>query len=477
MKKALFIIIPIVLILGGVLGGAYYIYENTININTIYSGITIDGYEVSGKTKNGAIEFLMGQKEIEDMDRSINFFHEDYNYEVTLKDFGYTYDYENAVDKAYELGRHGNPFVRYKEINELKNSGFDISLEPEYDRDLVLKIVDKIEDDVNQEKKDATFDFNGGSFKVTDDINGKSVVKGDLINLIVDNIYELKDLEIPVETEAPKVTKELLARINGVIGEFSTSFKGSSSGRIQNIRQASKSVSNLLLLPGDEVSFNETVGPINQSTGFTEAPVILNGELTPGLGGGVCQSSTTLYNALLLADVSIVERHPHSIAASYVPRGTDGAVARGYLDLKFKNDYDFPIYTQSKIIGDRIYFQIYGDTKAKDYTVKIEPELIETRPYNVREIFDETAAPGTREMQQEGRTGYKVRTFKSIIKDGKVIERKQITFDYYRERDFIYKVGPALPVSQTPDTSVPVDSMDSVESPIDEDTEVIDVLP
>lgn len=79
-----------------------------------------------------------------------------------------------------------------------------------------------------------------------------------------------------------------------------------------------------------------------------EAPVIVNGELTPGMGGGVCQTSTTLYNALLLADVNIVERHPHSIAARYVPKGTDGAVASGFLDLKFKNNFDFPIYTSSK---------------------------------------------------------------------------------------------------------------------------------
>ena len=201
-------------------------------------------------------------------------------------------------------------------------------LEPEYDRELVLELVDKIEKEINQDSTDATFDFNNGNFIVTQEKTGYKLDKSELINLLVDNIYELEDINLPIEVTEPKITKELLSRINGVIGEFSTSFKGSSYGRVQNIKVSANRLSNLLILPGDEISYNETVGPINSDTGFMEAPVILNGELTPGMGGGVCQTSTTLYNALLLSDLTIVERHPHSIAASYVPRGTDGAVAK-----------------------------------------------------------------------------------------------------------------------------------------------------
>lgn len=481
MKKSLLILLLVVIVLGGVLGGAYYIYDTTINIDTIYSGVKIDGYDLGGKRPEDAISFISLQKQADDMDKSISLSYLDKTYDVSLNELGYTYDFNKAVDEAYSLGREGNPFERYSTIKDLKKGRKNIELESIYDSDLILKLVDKIEEDLNQEALDASLEFNGGSFVVTEDKPGVTLKKSDLINMIVDSINNPQDIDIPVEIVEPKVTKELLGRVNGLIGQFSTSFKGSSSGRIQNIRQAAKSVSNLLVLPGEEISFNEMVGPIGISTGYTQAPVIVNGELTPGLGGGICQASTTLYNALLLSDVKIVERHPHSIAASYVPRGTDGAVARGYLDLKFKNDFDFPIYIQSNIVGNNIHFYIYGDRNSKDYTVKIEPELIETIPYKVHEIYDESLAPGTRVLQQEGRTGYKVRTYKSIIKDGKVIERNQITYDYYRERAYIYKVGPGLPETvengQEPTLETISQPLETPDQPIDDDIEVIDLLP
>ncbi len=478
MKKPLFLILLIVIILGGVLGGAYYIYENTINIDVIYRGVKIDGYDVGGRTPEDALNFISLQKETDDVDKSIKLSYLEKNYNIDIYDLGYTYDFNKAVNEAYNLGREGNPFQRYNTIKELKKGDYSIELKPEYDRELVLKLVDDIEEDLNQEAKDATLEYDGTTFIVTKEQLGIATKKSELIDLLLDSNQDSEDIQIPVDVVEPKVTEKSLSRVNGVIGEFSTSFKGSSSGRIQNIKQASKSVNNLLVLPGEEISFNEEVGPIGSSTGYMEAPVIVNGELTPGLGGGVCQSSTTLYNALLLSDVTIVERHPHSIAASYVPRGTDGAVARGYLDLKFKNDFDFPIYIQSNISGNRIHFYIFGDKNSKDYTVKIEPELIQTIPYKVKEVFDATLAPGTRVLQQEGRTGYKVRTFKSIIKDGNVVERKQITYDYYREKDFIYRVGPALPVVPKPTEatiSQPEDIVEPIES--EENIEVIDLEP
>ena len=476
MKKVFLIVLPLIII-GGLLGGGYYLYENTINTNAIYKGISIDNYDVGGMSKEKAIEFLKAQKEIDDNEKSFNLLYEDKSYHVSIKDIGYSYGYEQIVEEAYDLGREGNLIERYKTIKEIEKNGKQLFMEPEYDRDLVLKLVEDIEKDLNKDSVDAVFDFNNGKFKISDERIGIKTDESKLINLLIDNMYEMEDITIPVEIIEPKVTKAMLSRINGVIGEFSTSFQGSASGRIKNVELSSKAMSNLLIMPGHEVSYNNTLGPVQAKYGYMEAPVIVNGELTPGMGGGVCQSSTTLYNALLLADMTIVERHPHSIAAAYVPKGTDGAVASGYLDLKFRNDYDFPVYTYSKIVGNRVYFYIYGDTTVKNYTVKIEPQLIETIPYKEKEIYDATLEPGAREMTQEGRNGYKVKTYKSIIKNGKVIDRKQITYDYYREKDFIYKVGPELPSkANTGETSNPGSSDEkAVDNPTDESIEVIDL--
>lgn len=489
MKKILLIVLPIIIIIGGLLGGGYYIYDNTINTNVIYDGVKIDELDVGGKTKTEALTYIKDQKEVEDTSKAMNLSYEEHSYDISLKDFGYSYNFESAVDEAFEIGRDGNPFERYKIIKDIEKNGKTVALEPNYDRDLVLKVVDKISDEINQESVDAKFNFNNGNIQVTEDKTGKNLKKSELINLIVDNIYELEDIILPVEITEPKYKKDFLGRINGVIGEFSTSFKGSSAGRVHNIKLSASSLSNKLIMPGEQVSYNETTGPRQAQLGYQEATVIVNGELTPGMGGGVCQTSTTLYNALLLANLTILERHPHSIAAAYVPRGTDGAVATGYLDLKFRNDYDFPIYTYSKVVGDRLHFYIYGDKNRKDYTIKIEPVLVQTIPYKIKEVFDAKAVPGSRIIAQEGRTGYKVKTYKSIIKDGKVLEKTQITSDYYRERDFIYKVGPTLPAPVVPVPAPvvpapvvppvvpPVTSIDPIVQPIDPEEIVVDLLP
>lgn len=465
MKKILLILLPIIIIFGGVLGGGYYIYDNIINTNAIYEGVKIDSYEVGTKDKAQALVYLKEQKEKDDIIISLHLFHNDKTYDIKLADLGYTYDYETAIDSAYNIGRDGSLFERYKRIMEVKKNGELIALDPLYDRDKILLVVENIANDIDQEGIDSTFNFNNGKMIVTDHKDGRTLNKELLAKLIEDNIYEPEDIEMPVDVVKPKFTKDFFGRINGIIGEYSTSFKGSSAGRIHNIKLSAESLNNKLIMPGEEISYNSTTGPRQSKFGYKEAPVIQNGELTPGIGGGVCQTSTTLYNALLLSDLTITERHPHSIAASYVPRGQDGAVATGYLDLKFKNDYDFPIYLNSKVVGDRVYFYIYGDTKSKDYTIKIEPELIATIPYNTKEIFDATALPGSRQLVQEGRTGYKVRTYKSIIKNGVVISREQISYDYYRERDYIYKVGPAAPVFN-----------ESQPEPVEEET-VEEILP
>ncbi|MDD2446530.1 MAG: VanW family protein [Tissierellia bacterium] len=473
MKKVYLILLLVIVILGGILGAGFYVYNTEINTGSIYRGITIDNYDIGGMTKIEALNFIKENKQNDYQDKTFKLSYGNKNYIVTLNDIGYSYDYESAIEEAFNIARKGNPIGRYISINELKSHKKEIRIEPEYDKNLLLELVDRIKKDFNQHSIDATFDFNNGDFIVTEENKGTILKESELINLLVDNMDKLEDINIPVEVKEPVITKELLNRINGVIGEFSTSFKGSSYGRIQNIKIAAQKVSDLLVLPGDEISFNETVGSVTSNTGFKEAPVILNGELTPGMGGGICQTSTTLYNALLLADVKIVERHPHSIAAVYVPRGTDGAVASGYLDLKFKNNFDFPIYITSKSVGNNIYFYVYGDTAAIDYTVIIEPELLQTIPYRVHETLDPDAEPGSREILQEGRTGYKVRTYKSIIKDGKVVDRYQINYDYYREKDFIYKVGPELPENNQPE-EVTVPLLDEIQEIIDEEPSIVD---
>lgn len=444
-NKKVWIILPILIIVAAILSGGYYVNNNIIETDRIYEGVTVDNISLSNMTKEEAYNYLKSKKESEQVKTEMKLNYEEFNFSISLEDLGFKYEFENAIDEAYNIGREGNYFDRFKQIRNLKNNPKNIELSSNYNFSKVDSIVDNIAEKINIEEQNSEFDFNGGNFIVKDHVVGRNLDSSKLEKLIKDNAAELNDIEIPVETVMPEYTKEFYSSINGVIGEYSTSFVGSAHGRKENIKVSARALNNKLLLPGEELSYNNTIGPIKREFGYLEAPVIVAGDLTPGMGGGVCQTSTTLYNALLLADMKILERSPHSIAATYVPKGQDAAVARGYLDLVFKNEFDFPVYTVSKVVGDTLTFKIYGDTTKKDYTVKIEPELLEKIDYTVIENLDETLAPGTKQLEQDGRTGYKVKTYKTIIKDGKIIKKTPITQDYYRERNYIYKVGPTPP--------------------------------
>ena len=114
-------------------------------------------------------------------------------------------------------------------------------------------------------------------------------------------------------------------------------------------------------------------------------------------------------------------------------------------DLKFRNDFDYPVYFDSKIIGDRVYFYVYGDKQTRDYSVKIDSEIIETIPYKEEIILDKTLEPGSKVLVQEGRNGYRVNTYKSIIKSNKTVSKDLISKDFYKPRNFIYRVGKNFP--------------------------------
>lgn len=442
MKRSVIVFISIAaIVISAALGSGFYIYKNILNVDTIYRGVTIDGYDVKNKTMEQALMYVREKKDTEIKGRSMNLVYGQKVYKIDLDQIGFSYDYDKAVKIAFKLGRQGNLLNRLKDIRKIKH-GIEVPLESSYQYEKIETIVNNISQEINMDSVDAILKFNKGKITVDDEVIGKKLTQDDLISKIEENIFLLKDIDIPVENIEPRLTKRFLSRINGVIGEFTTSFKGSSKGRIENIKLSANAISNKLILPGEELSYNNLTGPRSAQSGYQEANVIIGGELTPGLGGGVCQTSTTMYNALLLSDITILERHPHSIPANYVPYGQDAAVAYGYLDLKFRNDFDFPIYTYAKVVGDNLYIYIYGDTKSKDYTVKIKPEIVEKIFANTEEIFDSTLIPGTKIDVQKGRTGYKVNTYKSIIKDGKVISKKQITTDHYRKKDYIYKIGP-----------------------------------
>ncbi|QQY80256.1 vancomycin resistance protein YoaR [Keratinibaculum paraultunense] len=440
-KRSLNLLILLISITAIILGLGAYGYYKVLSTNQIYEGVSVDEFDLSFKTKEEALNFIRSSKEKELDEKNMVLSYEDKVYDINIREFDFKYNYDDAVNKAYSIGRKGNIINRITDIIDTKKNGVNISLNSSYDKNKINEFAGRIAQEIDLEMKEAEFHFNNGNITITDEVIGKKVKQEELIQLIENNIYDLNPIEIPVEIIKPTRTRELLSRINGVIAEYFTSFKGSKKERIENIKISAQALSKKIIMPGEIFSFNEVVGPRKKEFGYKEANIIKKGEFIPDVGGGVCQTSTTLYNALLLADVEIIERSPHSVPVKYVNLGQDAAVSYGFLDLKFRNNFDFPLFIHSRIMGDRLHIYIYGDKASKNYSIKIEPKVVETIEPKEEIVEDSALEPGTKELVQEGRKGYKVHTYKHIIKNGKIVETKLISRDFYKPRNYIYKTG------------------------------------
>ena len=421
-----------------------YVYAKILNTEEIYKNINVENFHLGGMTRQEAISFLKDKMDTSQV--QIRLYEDNQEYLIALDEINFKYNIEDSVDKAFAIGREGNIFERYSEIREIEKNSKNIGLSYEFNTDQIRNKLDVVEE-LNSQAKDAII-------KIENEIIIEEEKIGRKVNIdkLMENInYEVANwdrnkeiisVKIPIEVDMPKYTREYYSQINGIIGEYSTSFAGSSWGRINNVRIATNRLNNSLLHPGEILSYFNKIGPITTSQGYSEAPVIIDGELNPGIGGGVCQPSTTLYNAALLADLTVVERYPHSIAPAYVPRGMDAAIVNANRDLKFKNNLSYPVYIKSFVSGDRVYFRIYGDAKNREYSIRISSEVIERIPHKVHERLDNSLEAGYRELLQQGRDGYKTITYRSLVKNNQVVETSIINRDYYRERDYIYLVGP-----------------------------------
>ena len=196
-------------------------------------------------------------------------------------------------------------------------------------------------------------------------------------------------------------------------------------------------------------SFNETVGPRTAKTGFRSAPVIMpDKSLQDDYGGGVCQSSSTVYNAALRADLEIVERYHHSFPIAYVPIGLDATVSYGGADLKFRNNKDLPIFIRTYSVGDNVYVEIYGEKFPNNGEISCSSTVKSVVPAPApKRILDKNGKyvrePGGQYEYVKSRNGYRVTSYKTYYENGKKIWTKVIANDYYRPIQGIIYYRPA----------------------------------
>ncbi|HIX90958.1 MAG TPA: VanW family protein [Candidatus Agathobaculum pullicola] len=260
---------------------------------------------------------------------------------------------------------------------------------------------------------------------------------------------------IPVATTAVKVTAEDLKTklFTDTLAQTSTWLDESNTPRTNNVRLASAAINGTILNPGDEFSYNNVVGERTEARGYKPAGAYSGGKIIEEFGGGVCQPSSTLYMAVLRADLEVTERHNHSFTVAYTPLGEDATVDYGNLDFRFKNNTDYPVKVLAEQTGGKMIMTIVG-TKTSDKTVDTRTEVLETYTPQTIEKKDSSMMAGQTRVDITPITGYATRTYQVITENGKTTEVLANKSTYVK-RDKVVYVGTKQPAPTTPQTPAP----------------------
>ena len=448
-KKAILIPGIIVVALAAVAVVAFFVMNATINEvpkNAIANNVYVGDINVSGMTKKEAKAEIKKQLK-EYQDQTVVLSAEGTEEKVTFDDLGFKIkNLDKAVDEAISYGKDGFILTRYKLIKDLEKESYSVELEYGVDEINIKDVLNTKITFMENQAQNATIKREGGKFVITDGKSGKKVEVEESVKLIQE--YFDKDwkkneehkIALSTVVDEPDITSEELEKITTEIGTYSTYF-GTSDNRGKNIINATKKLNGILLMPGEEYSVENGMKPFTPANGYYEAGAYLDGKVVQSLGGGVCQVSTTLYNALILAEVEITERHAHSMTVDYVPHSMDAAIAEGSKDLRFKNNSDAPIYVEGATVAGKIVFTVYGQAPSnKNRKVSYVSEILSKTP--TKKVYVATQAPiGTFTNVQYGRDAIKAKLWKVVTENGKQVSKEAFNTSNYRSCQGKYEVG------------------------------------
>lgn len=447
MKKRFTILISIlisilIVIILFILFKIYMLVESYEDI--IYKGISINEIDVSLLNKERAIRKVTENTVKLNENRNILIYVDEEEYKISFKELKIEENIEEIVDLALSYGKKDKFSYRYKYIKEGIERNFKTSITfDEKDFDTVLKLICKEQD---MSPINAVIEHDWSGFKVTPHQIGRKVDEVVLrqdIKEAIDNNRDGTDIIVNVlfKQVEPKIYEEDLKKIDTIISSYSTSFQNSSEGRKRNIQVAATYLNNRVIMPGEEFSFNKIVGATTSGKGYLYAKVIKNGNYVDEIGGGVCQVSSTLYNAILKTGLSITERRNHSKVINYVPRGQDAMIAYGTSDFKFVNTFKYPVLLESKITNDMLTFNIYSNKDGTNYLYEVRNEIVKEIKPKKEVIYDYGLSEGTVIVEQEGKNGYVINTYRVRYEEGELVEKILVSESVYAVKNTIVRVG------------------------------------
>ena len=424
-------------------------YRQYMDSDCIFPGVYIDGIHVGGLTKEEAAAAVSQVQGGAGSD-----------FAITVNVAGYTWSIDSGavplyrninevVAQAYAVGRVNTTAIRGTTTTPFRQrlaTVQDAASNPRayytvttYDRDVVRQIIDDIAASVNREPVNAsvaTFNPSTKEFTFNSDESGLYIdaeqIYQNVTGMLDSGMYQGTVWAEPSILLA-EVTKAELMNSFGLVSSFTTETT-SNANRNTNISLSAQAISNQTVLPGETFSFNQATGQRTAEKGYKSAAAIAGGETVEEIGGGVCQTSTTLFNAVARANLKIVDRDPHAWPSTYVDKGEDATVNWPNLDFKFQNDTEWPIFIVAYYANRKVTVEIYGKMLDEGVTIDLvsETTYVKEPPTEPLYVYNASLSVGTEKTTVKARTGYTVVTYKVWYKNGQEIKREKLHTSNYK---------------------------------------------
>ena len=436
-------IIAIILILLG--AGAVGVMMALLQQDTIYPGVHVAGTDVGGLTESQAESKLASVAE-QKARKSVTIRCEGKTFNPTLGEIGWQMPVDACMEQAYGFGREGNVLVRLRDVLSARRKGVELHVYT-FSKQTATRFLEKAAESINRLPRNARLEFNAGAMRPIPEVPGLKLdieKSRERMAEMVDagpNEFDLVTASLP-----PEVTTADFKGIDGVIASYSTPYKPWERDRTYNLKIACKAINGTLIKSGEVFSYNKTVGPRLKEYGFRDALMFVDGQVETGTGGGVCQVSTTVYNAALLSNLQILRRTHHSRPVVYAPVGRDATVAYPAIDLEFKNTTDAPIYIVASVGAKTVNVAMLGK---KSDGMKIELQAVGHRVIAAAGT-DQVETPGLEKpiVKEAGRAGHQVSIYRIVKEGGEIVKRELISKDYYPPERRIIAIPASEPDAQ-----------------------------
>lgn len=418
--------------------------------DTISKNVYIGGVNVSGMTEEQAtkaVEEKLGKGTGGNYTVKIG----DETTTATAENFGMEWTNREVVHEAMEVAKGGNLIKQYKDKKDLQvePKNFEVAYAP--NEQAVKTYVEKLAEEYNRDAEEGDITFANGYPEVTGGETGIAVNVDQSVSSIMKALEgDGTELTVVAEVQKPSVTKEELSQVKDVLGT-ATTYYGSSYERNTNVEVGASKINGTLIMPGETFSVTAAVTPFNADNGYYPAPSYESGQVVDTYGGGICQVSTTLYNAVLKAELQVDERHNHTMLVSYVDPSKDAAIAEGLMDFVFTNNTDAPIYIYGVGYQGTLNFTIYGhETRDPNRSISFRSETLSQTDAstNVKLVAKSDQNIGYLNQTQSAHQGLEAVLWKDIVNADGTTDTVQVNSSSYQASPAIYEVGIVSPNTQ-----------------------------